>query len=268
MTETPKPAAAAADISEQIRRANLANIIAKVRARKTLTAAEQALVAEFEEEQRARREDADGSADEPLPEAGMSRRAVARVLKQEVKNLQKKVAMGKTLSASERAILQGMMAGDAAPDGKTFADNQVELAEILGVNRKTIQRWLKEAGAPKPAARGAWNIAEWRDWMSRTGKRAIDSDEGPSKSALEAKKLLLQNEKLEHEIAVLKSDYLHIDDVRREIGSMVAEAKKILLSVPAGLAPLVVGLSVPEAEKRIRAKVDEVLDQLHTGRVA
>jgi hypothetical protein len=40
-----------------------------------------------------------------------------------------------------------------------------------------------------------------------------------------------------------------------------------LLAMPAALAPQVVGLSVAEAEKRIRAGVDDALEQLHTGKV-
>lgn len=64
------------------------------------------------------------------------------LLKANYRNLAKKVQAGKTLSASEINLLESLKGGTEA-EKKTHAADQAELARILGVNRKTIQRAIK-----------------------------------------------------------------------------------------------------------------------------
>src|SRR5213083_1245686 len=64
----------------------------------------------------------------------------AILLKGDLRNLAKKVQQGKTLSASERNLLQSTLAGETPA--------AVELAAILGVDRKTVQRWRRIDGNP------------------------------------------------------------------------------------------------------------------------
>jgi hypothetical protein len=54
-----------------------------------------------------------------------------------------------------------------AEDG--WARNQVELALILGVTRKTVQRW-RILGAPIPRSDGFWNVAQWKEWIEAHGR--------------------------------------------------------------------------------------------------
>ena len=80
-----------------------------------------------------------------------------KILSKDLENIVKKVASGKTLTSAERALVE--KAYGASGDVK-FAKTIVELSEILGVNRKTIDRWRKLKGSPKPCSDGRHNVAK------------------------------------------------------------------------------------------------------------
>lgn len=191
------------------------------------------------------------------------------VLHRDLENLVGKVQNGKTLTATERAKIQALADGDDATKAKAWASDQVELAEILGVTRKTIARW-RAKGAPPAVANGRWDVVAWRAWMKQNGKISGEGpeDTGPSRSQLEARKILLMNEKLEVEIGILRSEYIKLTDAENHVRGMVIEARKVLEQGPSALAPQVVGLTSPEAEKRLRDWVDDVCRQLHTGTIS
>jgi hypothetical protein len=129
---------------------------------------------------------------------GLSPQQAKLLLDSNALNLAQKVKDKKPLSASEIGMLENIAesGGDNKQSAKTFADNQVELSEILGVTRRTIQNWLKEKGNPKTEPNGKYNILIWREWARIQGRKFNDPDEF-DKSALQARNILLQNERLE-----------------------------------------------------------------------
>lgn len=183
------------------------------------------------------------------------------LLKADLRNLAKKVQAGKTLSASERNLLQSTLSGGKASE-KSFADNQVELADILDVSRKTIQRHLKREGNPGSQPDGRYNVNAWRAWLKQFGGLA-DENDGLTQTQLKARQLLLQNQKLEFQIAILRKEYVPAIDVEKWVGEMISNARKKLLAGPASLAPQVVGVSPPEAESILREWLHEAMQQLH-----
>ena len=135
----------------------------------------------------------------------------ATLLKGDLRNLAKKVQQGKTLSASERNLLQSALAGET-PAADEYAKNAVQLAAILGVDRKTVQRWRKIDGNPGVRPDGRYHVPSWRAWkLARQG----DGSEGEelSQSILRARQILLQNQKLEFQLAVLRREYVPASDV-------------------------------------------------------
>jgi hypothetical protein len=183
------------------------------------------------------------------------------------------VQEGKTLSNTELAVVQGIAESgeggeegaepEGKPTGSAWAQNQVELARELGVNRKTIQRWMKKEGCPEARSDGRYSVEEFRKWANDNNlKNEKDGESGDSKLKLEAKRLLLINQKLEYDMAIKRGEYTHNDDVEAMFVMMVQNAKKVLLALPSNASPQVVGLSVPEAEIRLREIVDEALSQL------
>ncbi len=183
-----------------------------------------------------------------------------KILESDFRNLFRKVEKGKPLTNQERAFLQAKLAG--VNTTAAWANTQVELADILQIERKTVQRWLKIDGNPGSTSDGRFNVPAWREWAKQQGRKVQDGEK-IDKAKLEAQKLLHQNTLLEIEIARRKGELTENHLIETWVAEMVGSAKTVLLSLPGILAPQVVGLTVPDAERRIRDAIDEALLQLH-----
>lgn len=182
------------------------------------------------------------------------------ILMRDAANIVSRLKTGKTLSASERRHLQNISAGGSGGE-PAFAANAVELARILNVERKTINRWRKLRGAPDPRPDGRYEVAAWRAFKAtrRAGSRDGEIDPADEK----ARQISLQNEKLAVQVEILKRDYVRRVDVEATVSQMIVAAKRVLLGIPSALAPQVVGVAVAEAENLIRDAINEALAQLH-----
>ena len=82
------------------------------------------------------------------------------------KKIMDKVDSGKTVSESDllkaNEILLSEVEKETLP---RFAKNQTELAKVFKIDRKTIQRWRKEPGFPKPISNGKWDVHATRTWI-------------------------------------------------------------------------------------------------------
>lgn len=177
-----------------------------------------------------------------------------------VRNLIKKVQAGGILTDKQMQVVDEFTEDVTAASSKTFAKNQVELADLLGVNRKTIQRWKKDPTFPKTRPDGRYHVRDIVDWKELHGARAGDLH---SKESVQVKSLILQNEKLEIQVGILKGEYTPNVDIDQQVSEMVHQAKRELLSLPASLAPQVVGQSIAEAEKIIKSSMVDALKSLH-----
>lgn len=197
-------------------------------------------------------------------EEGSGRTPAEIMLAANLRNIAAKLKEGKTLSASEIRLLQDMEAGNESPSGESdLAKNQVQLAALLGVNRKTIERYKKLPGAPVPRPNGKLSVSEWRAFLA--SHSVVDDEDEIDASKEKAKNLRLQNEKLAEQLKILREEYVPIVDVERDVGEMIQNAKSILLSGPASLAPQVVGLTIPEAEKLLRDWLHDALSKLQSN---
>jgi hypothetical protein len=150
-----------------------------------------------------------------------------------------------------------------------YAKSQTELCSYLTPprDRKTVQAALKVEGNPGRSKDGRYEIAEWQEWIARNmppGVGLLGAGGGGSddKRNLEMERLRLQNEKLKFELEVKRKDFTANTDVEQWVGKMVMEAKRALLSLPAKLAPVVIGQTEVEAEKRMREEIVYALDKL------
>lgn len=176
-------------------------------------------------------------------------------------NLAKKVKEGETLGKADIALLESVAGGatDVLPD---WVQNQVELAKLLSVNRKTIQRWLKEPGNPGAESDGRYNVALWREFAKLRGHE-FEDDDPLEQTALRAKNLLLQNQTLEFKLAIMRKEYVPAADVEKWGGELGAAIRKVATQIHLA-APGIVGSTVPEAETRLKELEDEILHQLHS----
>lgn len=184
------------------------------------------------------------------------------IRKKEKANILKKLEAGKSLTEAERLILYGNKT-----DQKRYAKNQTELAEFLGVDRKTIQRWRKEENFPQPMADGRYDVLGVRDWREKTRNSSTANAEDLSKAEGEARRVWLQVEKLEHEIEIAKGEFITIEQARTDVSQMCARARTILLAIPDTLAPLVIGKTPTQAQQLIRKEIDNALTQITADQV-
>jgi|ERR1039458_4213609 hypothetical protein len=186
-----------------------------------------------------------------------------KLLEKNIQNVKKALDNGKVLTTVQLSTLQALA---AKPDGaetptKAHAKDQVELAIILGVNRKTVKRWLKKEGNPGAESNGKYNIFLWLQWVKAHGLKTTD-DAAPEKNAVQVQQLLLQNEKLKFQIGVFKKQYVPTDDVEKWGADLGMEIRKAVVSIHK-VAPSLAGLSVAEIEIRLRELEDETLTKLH-----
>lgn len=147
-----------------------------------------------------------------------------------------------------------------------WAHSQVELAGYLGVRHEVISRWkAKYADIPKRRSDGRLSVEEFRGWMEEHGIGADTEEEMTEKEALEVRRLKAVCDGLEFKNAVERREYLHKDEVRRQVAEAAHVLKRAMRSLKGSLAPAVAGLSVEDAAVAIDKSVEELLGQLHEG---
>jgi|13_taG_2_1085334.scaffolds.fasta_scaffold00215_34 transcriptional regulator with XRE-family HTH domain len=180
---------------------------------------------------------------------------------QQVRKVVEKSMAGGILTKREEEILD--RATETLPEEGTsvakYAKNQTDLASAIGVDRKTIQRWRKDSSFPKPKADGRYDITEVIRWKEYNNTRGGDL---VSKESEQIKSLVLANEKLELQLSILKGEYTKNSVIEDEMVRVVTEVKRQMMSMPSSLAPIVIGQTLPEAERIIKEAVLETLKSL------
>lgn len=188
-----------------------------------------------------------------------------KLLNKDLANLVKRVQHGGKLSRNERSMLQNLATATGDHAGPTHVPNMVELASVLGVSRQSLNQWKKRKDAPKPAANGLHEVAQWREFMKRhdlKGSTAVVDEE----TALRARKLLAEVEERELKVAVRKGQYVSIEEVRLEWTSLVGKATALLRNkFENELPPILSGLDATAIQEECRKAIDEVLSTLHQG---
>lgn len=180
-----------------------------------------------------------------------------RILEANLQNIAKKVAAGKTLTSSERALIE--VQNGESEISKTYAESIVELAEILGVSRRTIGNWRKIKGSPKPTANGKHNISKWRQFIKKNGLKEADT---PEDELLKSRKLLAEVKQAEIKLKVMEGTYVPIEKVREVWTMHIGQIRNILESRFLNeLPPILTTLDAIQ----IREKMQEVLDETYSA---
>ena len=141
---------------------------------------------------------------------GFDENAARKVLDKEFENIIRKVGAGRTLTAAERARIEARAAG--SNDSTAYAKTYVELADILGINRRTLNSWKKLDGAPKPLPNGQHDVSAWREFVRLRGLKGGKEVAGGNQETLKARRLLVDIEERELRLAIKRGDYLHKRD--------------------------------------------------------
>ena len=181
----------------------------------------------------------------------------ASILEADMRNLAAKVDSGRTLTASERSKLEAAATGSV--DSTVHASTIVELADLLGVSRRTIANWRRMEGAPRPASNGSHPVAEWRAFIRTRGLKSTDEVVG-NVEALKARKLLAEVEEREFRVAVKKGEFVSLAEVERTWSARAAQAVGVMRSkFEQELPPILSGLDATGIQAELARVVDEVV---------
>jgi phage terminase Nu1 subunit (DNA packaging protein) len=172
-------------------------------------------------------------------------------------NLIKKVKSGKTLTSEERRILEGM----AGHDTETVTTSR--LAEIFGVNRKTIAQWRKEGKDVPDKIGNKEPLAEWRRWFE-ANPDAGHFDGKPSKSREEllAVKVAVEIDLLEIKRDKEKSKLISRAEVEEHFTRAAMAMQSFLRRYEREIPALCLGLSLSQSTPIVKAKTREMQDHL------
>lgn len=146
---------------------------------------------------------------------------------------------------------------ETAPEPE-WAESQSAIAEILGVDRNTIQRWLKKRGNPGHDGEHRYHIAKWRDFAVLVGRKTRT----PDKASAELEGILLKNKMATLEYEKEVGNLLTYQEVAELLGGMGNAFALRLSGSRYALGPLVAGQTVPEATKRIGVEHHRALGEL------
>jgi len=187
--------------------------------------------------------------------------AARKVLDKEFENLIRKVASGKTLTAAERARIEARAAG--SQDSTAHAKNLVELAQLLGVTRRTLTTWRKQPGAPQPEPNGQHDVAAWRAFVRSRGLTG-GGEPVHNQEALKARKLLAEIEERELRLAIRQGTVVSIESVREQWITKVGRARSLLESRFLNeLPPILSGLDAHGIREKLNTALLETYEILN-----
>lgn len=226
-----------------------------------------------------------GETEEPPP-PGSEGEADAEVLKllaiydqikeADIQAILVQVQSNKPLTAAQKQRLDEYLAekesADTPPQQQeltaapgVFVETVKELAEKLGCDRKTVQRYMKQEGNPGSTEDGKFDVQKWQAWVEANGKQITKRHKGDSKADEELRKLKLQNERLRIENDVRLGNLISVDEVCKLLTEMTGGFSQEIRGIKHTLAPQVVGVSVGEASKRIGRECEVSLSKLALG---
>lgn len=207
--------------------------------------------------------DVESDTQEPSRPNSITPEVAERLLSADLKNIVRKVSDGKTLSPSELNRVRAIASG--SKDSITHARNNTELAMLLGISRQTLYQWKKLENAPQPQSNGLHSIIAWRQFIRDRGLKPGENMAGASE-ALKARKLLAEVEQREIRTAILKGEYVPLEQVRVEWTTQVGKAIALLRAkFENELPPILSGLDAVAIQEECQRAIDEVCGVLNSA---
>jgi hypothetical protein len=135
-------------------------------------------------------------------------------------------------------------------------------ASICGISLRVVQA-AKAGGCPAVKPSGRTDCDQLLAWLAEHPETLKLAGQALSRDEEIILKIRAERQLKEHQLAERLKQFVPMVDGQKVIGDMIARAKKVLLSGPASLAPQVVGVPIPEAEKLLREWLHEALTHLH-----
>lgn len=167
-----------------------------------------------------------------------------------VENLQK----GKTLTKQEIAELEKF---EAEPLPSMVVQTYQEVAKVLEVSIKTVQRWKKE-GMPVTKD-GYYDLEQVKEWQIKRIEESKKFDK-ESKAYWDQKLLRGKVEKIEFEIKQMRGELVPKEDVEQERVARIMAVKRAFLALPTALAPTLAMREPREIQTTLYEVIGEIID--------
>ena len=180
----------------------------------------------------------------------------------DVSNLIRKVKSGKTLTASERKMLEQAAQVDDGPVPELVTTSR--LAQIFQINRKTIAQWRLENRPGVPAKVGNKEpIAEWRAWFaSNPSAGHFDGKPRRDRETLLCEKLEVEIEIKKIELEVESGKFVSQESQRADGQKLGAVLQGMIMKMSGDLTPILAGRPAGEVKKAIDKYAREKLVEL------
>lgn len=124
---------------------------------------------------------------------------------------------------------------------------------------------MTQDGNPGADASGRYHVAEWEKWALEHGKDTSTSNdpEPGTKKALELERMRYQVDALKLDLDERRATLISAEDTKRWVADIVFAFRTELLSLPGKMAPQMMGLTIAEAEQRLKSACNDVLMKLH-----
>ena len=133
---------------------------------------------------------------------------------------------------------------------------------ILGISKEAV-RSAKAAGCPAFCKNGNVRCDGLLTWLAGHPEILETAGDRVDRNLELALKTRAERKLREHQLAIQAGLFVSSEGVERDVAAMIGMAKAVLLAGPASLAPQIVGLTIPEAEKLLRDWLHAALSQLH-----
>lgn len=133
---------------------------------------------------------------------------------------------------------------------------QASAAKKLGISVRQFRAWISEGAPVRPDGRYSLQaIRRWRDGLN--GGQNLSDREKLLKA--QAREREAKAELCELQLDIEKGAYISRDEIKERDRRRIAVVKRGLLGLPRSVAPLLAGLSPPEAEQLLMTKVRDLL---------
>lgn len=167
-----------------------------------------------------------------------------------VENLQK----GRTLTKQEIAELEKF---EAEPVSSMVVKTYQEVAKVLEVSIKTVQRWKKE-GMPLTKD-GYYDLEQIKEWQIKRIEESKKYDK-ESKAYWDQKLLKGKVEKIELEIKQMRGEMVPKEDIEQERVARIMAVKRAFLALPTSLAPVLAMKEPREIQTTLYEAIGEIID--------
>jgi predicted XRE-type DNA-binding protein len=185
----------------------------------------------------------------PPPEPELQR----KIREAEFKNILQKLKDGKTLSAREAKIAEEFA---AERDGVKRQITQQEVASAWGITQPAVHKMVKQ-GMPLDSMESA--VAWRKEFLARRGR----GDNAPlGYQEARTRKALLECDKLDMQLAIMRGDYEEKTKVREEgikIGAVLSAKLAALVNDASGA---LAGLGEAELRKKLHDRTQQILSEI------